>query len=146
MKRFNDWLADRFAAWLSTMALFWALTLLIVLALILQRPSGAQGWVLFVVSVFFQGVALPVLAFVSNKQGDRMENLLRETHDAAMNDLEELRQLHEERTQEIENLKDLAKRQLEEIEELKAIHLELAGQHTQLAARLAKAIELPPQP
>ena len=87
MKRMNDWLANRMALWLSSMGMFWALTLLILLALALQRPSGAQGWVLFVVSIFFQGVALPVLAFVSNQQGDRTERVLRDTHDGVLSEL-----------------------------------------------------------
>lgn len=75
---------------------FWTLTLLIALALLLERPAGAQGWVLFVVSIFFQGVALPVLAFVSNQQGDRTERVLRETHDAVLQELAEIKQLHAE--------------------------------------------------
>lgn len=96
MRRFNDWLADKLAAALSTMWLFWALTLLVFAALLAQTPNGAQGWILFWVSIFFQGVALPVLAFVSNKQGDRMERVLRETHDAVLQELTEVKQMHAE--------------------------------------------------
>ena len=105
--RFNDWLAAHMALGLSSMWTFWTLTLLIAAALLLQRPTGAQGWVLFVVSIFFQGVALPVLAFVSNQQGDRTEGILRETHDTVMKELEDLRALHAERTEELAELRAL---------------------------------------
>ena len=104
---FNDRIAVRMSTALSSMWTFWSLTLLIGLALILQRPTGAQGWVLFVVSIFFQGVALPVLAFVSNQQGDRTEGILRETHDTVMKELEDLRVMHEERSQELAELRAL---------------------------------------
>ena len=104
---FNDRMAAMMSRGLSSMWTFWTLTLLIGLALILQRPVGAQGWVLFVVSIFFQGVALPVLAFVSNQQGDRTEGILRETHDTVMRELEDLRVLHEERSQELAELRAL---------------------------------------
>jgi len=111
IRRMNAWLAERMANMLSSMWLFWGLTILIWATVILQRPSGPQGWILFLVSVFFQGVSLPVLAFVSNIQGDRTEKLLRETHDAVMSELTELRRMHEE--------------QATELAELRAVHREL---------------------
>lgn len=96
MKRLNNIIANALAQGLSSMALFWVLTILIFSTLLIQEPVGAQGWILFIVSIFFQGVALPVLAFVSNAQGDRMESLLRETHDTTLDELRELRDMHEE--------------------------------------------------
>lgn len=96
IRKVNSWIADRLSNGLATMWTFWILSMLIVSTLLIQLPSGAQGWILFVVSVFFQGVALPVLALVSNRQGDRMESVLRETHDAVLDELRELRAMHEE--------------------------------------------------
>lgn len=96
IRQINGWISERLSNWLATMWTFWILTLLIVSTLLIQLPNGAQGWILFVVSVFFQGVALPVLALVSNRQGDRMESVLRETHDVVLDELRELRAMHEE--------------------------------------------------
>lgn len=105
LKRFNEWLADQLSKWLATMAMFWVLTVLVLSTLLFQTPSGAQGWVLFIVSIFFQGVALPVLAFVSNKQGDRMERVLRETHDGVLAELADTKAMHAAQAEELAELR-----------------------------------------
>jgi len=84
---FNDQLASKLADWLSTMAMFYGVAFLVMLPLIWQRPANLVGWAQYVISVFFQGVALPVLGFVSKKEGDRNNRLLKETHDAVMSEL-----------------------------------------------------------
>ena len=111
MKRFNDWLAGIMSRALSSMVLFWLLVVLTWGSVLLQRPDGAQGWDLFLVSIFFQAVALPVINYTTAKQGDRTEALVRETHDAVMDELASLRRMNAV--------------QAEEIAELKAIHREL---------------------
>ncbi|MCL6443637.1 MAG: hypothetical protein K6T83_09310 [Alicyclobacillus sp.] len=111
IRRFNEWLAERLSIILSSMWLFWVLCVMTWGSILLQRPNGAQGWDLFLVSIFFQAVALPVINLTTAKQGDRMERVLNETHDAVMSELAELRRMHEE--------------QKAEIAELKAIHREL---------------------
>lgn len=82
--RFNGWVADRLAAGLSSMECFWLLVAIDWVALILQAPSGAQGWLQYLVQSVFQGVALPVLAFVAVREGSATRTLQQETHDAAM--------------------------------------------------------------
>jgi CBS domain containing-hemolysin-like protein len=93
VKRFNDWLGDKLAYWLSTMPCFYLISVAILATLFFQRPQGLQAWLLFWVTVFFQGVALPVLGYVSRKSGEKQEQVLNETHDAVM---EELRMVKEE--------------------------------------------------
>ncbi len=95
-RRSNDWLADHLAAMMATMGMFWVLVGLTWGSVILSRPKGAQGWDLFLVSIFFQGAALPVLGYISNKQGDRMVAMLKETHDATMQELAEIKALRAE--------------------------------------------------
>lgn len=111
IRRINDWVAERMSVILSSMWLFWALCVLTWGSVLLQLPDGAQGWDLFLVSIFFQAVALPVINFTTAKQGDRMERMLDETHDAVMTELTEIRKMNES--------------QATEIAELKAIHREL---------------------
>lgn len=95
MKRFNDLIADKLSAAMATMTLFWLLLILDVAGAIIDPPQNVQAWLLWGVSILFQSVALPVLAFVSNKQAERTEKVLRETHDKV---LEEFNMIKEELT------------------------------------------------
>lgn len=90
-RRFNDWLADHLSIWFISMEAFWILVMLTWGSVIIERPANAQNWDLFLVSIFYQGIMLPVLGQVSNRQGDRMERVMRETHDAAMEEVGLLR-------------------------------------------------------
>ncbi|MHB1042873.1 MAG: hypothetical protein ACYC0Q_08555 [Eubacteriales bacterium] len=87
LERFNDWLGDRLAYWLSTMAMFYGVAFLVVAPLFFQRPDSLVGWMQYSISVFFQGVALPVLGYVARKSGEKQERLLQETHDTVMKEL-----------------------------------------------------------
>lgn len=73
---------------MSSMWLFWVLTVVIVIAGVLEPPASPYTFVMFVISAGFQAIALPVLAFVSNLQGDRQEKVLNETHKAVVKELE----------------------------------------------------------
>lgn len=101
MKKLNDLIADKLSAAMATMTLFWLLLILDVAGAIFDPPQNVQAWLLWGVSILFQSVALPVLAFVSNKQAERTEKVLRETHDIAMAEMsmikEELAIAREER-------------------------------------------------
>lgn len=107
LARFNDWLADKLSDWLSTMAMFYAITFLVLLPLHWQKPQGLVAWTQYVVSVFFQGVALPVLAFVAKKAGDRQEKLLQETHDTVMEELAMIREALQLASEEWDKLKEI---------------------------------------
>ena len=95
LKLINDAIADKLADWLSTMAMFYGITILVIAPLFWQTPHGIVAWMQYAVSVFFQGVALPVLGYVAKKSGDKTETVLRETHDAVMSELKELRGIAE---------------------------------------------------
>lgn len=116
LKNFNNYLADRLSSFMSTMTLFWILLILDIMGAIFDPPSTLQGWLLWGVSIFFQNVALPILAFVSNKQSERVEKVLNETHDTVMAEMclirEELAIAKEDR----ETLKQLVMKQF--VEEL----------------------------
>jgi hypothetical protein len=87
IRRFNDWLGDKLAYWLSTMACFYLISIAILATLFFQTPEGVQAWLMFWVTVFFQGAALPVLGYVSRKAGEKQEKILNETHDTVMEEL-----------------------------------------------------------
>ena len=96
----TDWLGDKLAKYLSTMECFYLVTLLVIIPLFFQQPTGI-GWVQYLVTVFFQGVALPLLGYVSWKGGEKTDKTIKETHDVVMEELvfikEELRLAKEER-------------------------------------------------
>ncbi len=126
MKKLNEFIADKLSNVMSTMWLFWILFIACLTAYIVQPPAGAQAQILFWVSIMFQGIALPVLAFVSNKQGNRMQSTLQETHDLAM---EEMKLIHDENS-ELYAI----------VEELHQKHDELHKRHAKLLNTLEQAV------
>lgn len=102
ISRFNDWLGDKLAMFLSTMGCFYLIFFaLVIVPLFFQHPTDLVGWVQYIVQSIFQGVALPILGYVSKKAGDNQEKVLNETHDTVMQELalvkEELTLAREER-------------------------------------------------
>jgi len=101
MKTFNDWLGNKLSYGLSTMVTFYIISTFVLIPLLFQRPHDLVGWVQYIVQSFFQGVALPVLAYVARIAGERQELVLKETHDIVMEELnkhslemKELKYLH----------------------------------------------------
>jgi hypothetical protein len=95
MNRFNEWLGDKLSYLLSTMAMFYGIAFLVVAPLFFQRPTNLVTWMQYIVAVFFQGVALPVLGYTSRKSGEIQAQLLRETHDTVMNELDYIKKQQE---------------------------------------------------
>jgi hypothetical protein len=91
--KFNDWLANKLSDSLATMIMFYGITILTLSILLFQTPKTPLEWVQYAVQTFFQGVALPVLAFVAKISGAQQEKLLRETHDTVMNEMKEIKKL-----------------------------------------------------
>lgn len=125
MKRLDDWIADHVTRAVASMKLFYALNIVVGVAIIYQHPANIEGWLLVVVSVWFQGVALPPIAKMSQIQGDRMEKVLRETHDVLMAELSEIKAMHES--------------QAEELATLRAINQRLSERHERLVEGLERA-------
>ena len=88
---FNEWLASRLADALATMVMFFGVTFLTLSILFFQTPKTPLEWVQYLIQTFFQGVALPVLAFVAKIEGQRQQRLLQETHDTVMTEIQELK-------------------------------------------------------
>ena len=98
----------------STKPAFYALSLLILFAVIVSPPTSIQGWLLVIVSEYYQGVALPGLGAASKlaelaakQEGSITRKLLQETHDAAMKQMEEIKQMHKEQASELAEIKSL---------------------------------------
>ena len=88
---FNEWFAIKLANALATMVMFFGVTFLTLSILFFQKPTTPLEWVQYIVQTFFQGVALPVLAFVAKIEGNKQQKLLQETHDAVMSEMKEIK-------------------------------------------------------
>jgi hypothetical protein len=83
-KSINDWLAGMMAEYLSSMSCFWVITTMVVVVLFWQRPVSLVGWITYISTAIFQASALPILGFVSKKEGAKSQQLMQETHDTVM--------------------------------------------------------------
>lgn len=91
----------------STKSAFYCLTLLIIFAVIMSPPTNIQGWLLVIVSEFYQGVALPGLGAAQKAEAEETRKLLQETHDMVMSELELVKQELELVKQEREDIRQL---------------------------------------
>ena len=76
--KFNNRLADLLASSLSSMYFFWICFSIDLTQLLLQPPHSVQEWCTFVSQTVIQLLALPVLAFVSNKSGQEELRIIKE--------------------------------------------------------------------
>lgn len=127
MNKFNSWLVDKMAFGLSTIACFYMVTILVVLPLIWKQPQTPVDWMQYLISVLFQGSALPLLGYVSRVAGDKQERLLNETHDSVLAQFQELKETHLVATEELEELKFTHSTMLEELVEIRKIMNLLQG-------------------
>jgi hypothetical protein len=93
LSKFNVAVARKLSNWLATMAMFYGVAFLVLLPLHWQTPKDVVGWAQYVVAVFFQGVALPVLAFVAKLEGEENRKLFMEIHNAVMGELRLIKDL-----------------------------------------------------
>ena len=93
LKKFNEKVGDKLAYNLSTMAMFYGICFLVIAPLMFQTPIGLVPWMQYLVSVFFQGVALPVLGYVSRKGSEKQEKLLTETHAATLKEVDSIKEI-----------------------------------------------------
>lgn len=91
---FNNKLAEKLSNSLSTMAMFYGICFLVVSILFFQMPKTSLEWVQYIVQTFFQGVALPVLGFVSKTEGNRTNKIIQEIHDTTMAEIQDLKDMH----------------------------------------------------
>lgn len=93
-RKWMDELAEAMSNALSSMTMFWIITLLVITPLFFTQPVGLVGWMQYVVSVFFQGVALPVLGYTAKLSGKRTDQIISK--------IEELSEKIDKRTEKID--------------------------------------------
>ncbi|MCL2492373.1 MAG: hypothetical protein FWE87_06505 [Coriobacteriia bacterium] len=105
--RANDLIANKAALMLSSMWMFWVIMIVLAIAYGMQPPKGAYEIVIFFVGAGFQAIALPVLAFVSNIQGDRQEAKLDKMQKDIHKELRLIKKLIKEVKEEQSRLEEL---------------------------------------
>ena len=88
IQNFNRLLANKMSLILSSMWLFWIVLVILLVAAFLRPPDNVYEWVMYVISAGFQALALPVLAFVSDIQGEKQKKVIDQTHKAVLAQLE----------------------------------------------------------
>lgn len=125
ISKFNEYSANRLANIMTSMILFYFILILIIIPLFFQTPQGPVPWMQYILSVAFQAAALPILGFVSKKEGAAQAKLLEETHDAVMSEISMMKEditCNKEMIEDIHKLLKLMEEDLKgEIEEKKYI-------------------------
>jgi hypothetical protein len=97
MKSFNTWVAEKVTSFVSTM---WAAYLFAAIALVSLPRAISSGDTLVLVSwiaqTFLQLVLLSIIMVGQKAQTSRVETMIRETHDAALLELQELQVMTKE--------------------------------------------------
>jgi low affinity Fe/Cu permease len=112
VEKFRKWmdeLAEAMSNALSSMTMFWIITLLVIVPLFFTQPVGLVGWMQYIVSVFFQGVALPVLGYTAKLSGRRTDQIISK--------IEELSEKIDKRTESINNEVEKIDQEIEKIDE-----------------------------
>ena len=94
LKQLNTKIANFLADWLSTMAMFYAITFLVISILFFQMPKTPLEWVQYIVQTFFQGVALPVLGFVSKVESNKTNLIIDDIHSKLLAEIKDLKDMH----------------------------------------------------
>lgn len=99
MKQFIKKLDNGYMSFLnwstSTKSACYILSLIIIISVIINPPSNLQGWLLVVVSIYYQGVALSALGSQQKDESTETRKLLQETHDEVLVELQELKEIIE---------------------------------------------------
>ena len=79
-----DKLAEILSDSLSSMIMFWIIALMVIIPLYFNQPTNLVGWIQYIISVFFQGVALPVLGYTSKLSGKRTDEVIAKIEELSM--------------------------------------------------------------
>jgi len=94
---------------LSSITMFWIISFLVLVPLFFTQPKGLVGWMQYIVSVFFQGVALPVLAYTSKMSGKQTDMVIKK--------IEDLSEKIERKTEEIDSEVDHMCEEMDQIKD-----------------------------
>lgn len=122
MNKINDYVGDKLSDGLSNMNLFWIMLLATLTPLLFHRPATIDGWIQYLSSSVFQAAALPILNYTTDKAMKYLIKLIIEIRDAIINRIEgKLQETHDAVIQELQEVKEelaIAKEERDKINQL----------------------------
>lgn len=91
----------------STKGACYIMSILIWVAVLKDPPKTLKDWLLIIVTVYYQGVALSALGSRQKAEAEETRRLLQETHDNIIKTLNEIKQTHDEETEEMVELNEI---------------------------------------
>lgn len=91
----------------STKGACYLLSVLIWGAVLIDPPKTLKDWLLIIVTVYYQGVALSAIGNQTKSEASGTRQLLQDTHDIVMSALKEIKDTHAQETEEIAELKEI---------------------------------------
>jgi len=88
------------------MLCFYFVVILISTILFFEQPESALDWVQFIIGNILQGLALPILAFVAERESNKTEKVIRDIHADLNKEITNLKDIHEDIHRIIKDRKD----------------------------------------
>lgn len=96
IRQFNLKLATKLSNLNATMWTWYVLSIGILSCILLSPPKDIQGWLLVIVTVYYQGASLPVISFTSKIEGELTRKLLKAINDISQLERQDIKKLLEE--------------------------------------------------
>lgn len=94
----------------SSKGAMYTLTAAIWISVALNPPKTIYEWLIVIVSVFYQGVALPGLGYQTNAEGKETRQLMLTNHQENQEELADIKEMQEELKEMHQELKDYLKK------------------------------------
>lgn len=91
----------------STKGASYLFSILIWVAVIIDPPKTIKDWLLVIVTVYYQGVALSALGSQTKAESLETRQLLIDTHETQLQEMAEIREIHEGNQQELNEIKEI---------------------------------------
>lgn len=140
MNKFNDYVGEKLSQGLSNMNMFWIMLLATMTPAIFSPPTTLTQWDTLLSSGVFQAVALVVINYTTEKATkfitsmliqirdaiiDRIEGKLQETHDAVIQELQEVKEELDIARDERDKINQLMQQSSEERNDIRNILAEI---------------------
>lgn len=91
----------------STKGAMYILTAAIWISVALNPPTSIYAWLIVIVSVYYQGVALPGLGYQTKFENSETRQLMLDIHNENQEELADQRQMHEETQQMVAEIREM---------------------------------------
>ena len=112
INHFNYWLMSGLANANASAWTFYLLVFAIIKVWTITPPHTPLDWLQQIVSILYQGAALPLISFVSKLEGDKQAKIINETHDTTLEEFKVLKDMHNDTHVMVQELTEMMKGKL----------------------------------